>query len=588
MRYLQTKYKNWIIEAKSVDRSEEIERARKKVAKAIMWINITMGFYAELLSHVAIYGSYESPTMWTDCRTYIAYNPKYVDERPDEQIRYTLIHEILHVLLQHDKRRGSREHEVWNEACDYALNPIIHSESRFGKTIQPPSAFTDGKWDYSKPIILYDEKFDGMRAEDIYDILIEEYKSGERKKSEKTKEAAAVGQFGPEEFEPVEGSVVQDFLEEEYVDPDDEEDMTPSAPPTPGKPGEEGEEGEGQPTPGQPGGAGKGKPMPGKPEGQGEGEGEGEEGNGKPAGSATIMGMPTPGVDGNAKNQDPHFHKEVMPGGIPKGSEGGNRVSRANDVGDQLSGDAKEWKARGKSKVLRRKSTNWDAVKKAAFSRSGASMSDRTRRLIQSAIGDKAVVDWENELRKWYDHCLNGREVVIPNKRLLASGMVTYGTKKTGLSGLRTIVAAIDTSGSISEDQKMTFLNEVTYLAKKHNSDRLVIIYCSDDIDGHQIVKKGQKIDISLMKSTGGNDQGFVPPFKWCYENNIKPSVFIYLTDTGGLMPDKTTYGISKFMNKVIWFICSPQVYNPPPFGKCIFMPVGSINKGKHTRPEKL
>ena len=85
------------------------------------------------------------------------------------------------------------------------------------------------------------------------------------------------------------------------------------------------------------------------------------------------------------------------------------------------------------------------------------------------------------------------------------------------------------------------------------------------------------------MKSTGGNREGFVPPFKWCYENRIKPSIFIYLTDTGGLMPDKETFGINKFMNKVIWFICSAQVYNTPPFGKCIFMPVGSIKKaGKH------
>jgi UDP-glucose 4-epimerase len=40
-------------------------------------------------------------------------------------------------------------------------------------------------------------------------------------------------------------------------------------------------------------------------------------------------------------------------------------------------------------------------------------------------------------------------------------------------------------------------------------------------------------------------------------------------------------YGISKYRKKVLWFICSPKMYNPPSFGKILFAPVGSI------RPEK-
>ena len=36
-------------------------------------------------------------------------------------------------------------------------------------------------------------------------------------------------------------------------------------------------------------------------------------------------------------------------------------------------------------------------------------------------------------------------------------------------------------------------------------------------------------------------------------------------------------YGISKYIKKVLWFICSPTMYNPPPFGKILFAPVGSI-----------
>lgn len=611
MKYLEVNYNKWITEAKAPNTkirrsdeeiSKEVEEARRKVEKCVMWININMGFYAELLSHLAIYGVYDYARMFTDCKTYIAYDPHFVVTHKDEEIRAVFLHETLHVIAQHNEREGHRDHEVWGKACDLAINPIIKSESRYGKFIYFPTIEIDGK---KIENVLYEERFDGMRAEDIYDVLVEEGEKTGEDLTEREREAIRDGDMGDEEFEPVPGSMVQEPLEEEYVDPDEGKHQDPSGPGGPG--GQEEEEEESQPKPGSgqpseeegdtPGSGG----APGKPtEGQGEpaegqggegGEGTGVDANGKPIpGKASPDGKPIPATPGKGPKVDPIFNKEVRKGGIPTGEQEANRVSRANNEGDLLKGDANAVKSGGKSKVLRRKMPNWASVKQGALARSGSSLSEKTRKLILSSLGDVAVVDWENELRKWYDHCLSGRETVLPNKRLLSSGMITYGTKKTGLSGLKTIVAAVDTSGSISEDQKKTFLNEVAYLAKKHNSDRLVIIYCSDDIDGVQVVKKGQKIDLSVMKSTGGNKEGFIPPFKWCYENHVKPSVFIYLTDTGGLMPDKETYNIRKYMNKVIWFICSPTIYNPPPFGKCIFMPVGSIKEkgGRHGKVEKL
>jgi predicted metal-dependent peptidase len=153
-----------------------------------------------------------------------------------------------------------------------------------------------------------------------------------------------------------------------------------------------------------------------------------------------------------------------------------------------------------------------------------------------------------------------------------------YGRKQTGEDTLKTIVAAVDTSGSISKKQIKIFINEIMYLVKTFDCEKTVIIYCSDQVDAHEILKKGQEPDFTKIKSTGGNSQGFDPPFQWVEENKIKPSIFIYMTDTGGSMPDPNKYGIRKYIKKVFWFICSTKLYNKPPFGRIFMAPPSAID----------
>lgn len=72
---------------------------------------------------------------------------------------YTLVHEILHVVLLHATRRGAREPNLWNIACDYVVNGMIHDQK----------AFTIPKTD-----IQPDPAFQNMSAEQVYDALQKE------------------------------------------------------------------------------------------------------------------------------------------------------------------------------------------------------------------------------------------------------------------------------------------------------------------------------------------------------------------------------------------------------------------------------
>lgn len=81
----------------------------------------------------------------------------------DANMIAVICHEILHCAFNHFLRRGSRDPQLYNKAADYAINQIIKRE-KIGEISK--------NW-------LFDERFDGMPAEEIYNILEEEQKNGE-------------------------------------------------------------------------------------------------------------------------------------------------------------------------------------------------------------------------------------------------------------------------------------------------------------------------------------------------------------------------------------------------------------------------
>lgn len=72
--------------------------------------------------------------------------------------RFVMAHEILHVVLEHQKRKGNRDGFVWNVACDYVINYWL---IQMGVGTIPPKGG------------LYKEEYAGLDSETIYDLLME-------------------------------------------------------------------------------------------------------------------------------------------------------------------------------------------------------------------------------------------------------------------------------------------------------------------------------------------------------------------------------------------------------------------------------
>ena len=89
-------------------------------------------------------------TMATDGKR-VYYNPEYVLAAPIEQLHFDCAHEALHAALLHHLRRGGRDFGRWNEAADYATNPIL-KQAGFHL---PDDA-------------LLDPQFEGLNAEEIF------------------------------------------------------------------------------------------------------------------------------------------------------------------------------------------------------------------------------------------------------------------------------------------------------------------------------------------------------------------------------------------------------------------------------------
>jgi len=98
------------------------------------------------------------PTAATNGRDFY-YNTKFVEKLSVKKLEFLFGHEILHCVLDHFGRVGSRDRQLSNIAQDYAVNQILVDE-RIGDKI-------------SEVKICYDSKYRGMAWEEIYDELYE-------------------------------------------------------------------------------------------------------------------------------------------------------------------------------------------------------------------------------------------------------------------------------------------------------------------------------------------------------------------------------------------------------------------------------
>src|SRR5271170_4462247 len=130
-----------------------------RIQKARTSLILEHPFFGSLLFRLKGRECRSIPTMATDGVS-LYYNPDFVETLNAATLAGTLAHEVMHPALHHHVRRSGRDPKRWNQACDFAINPLL---------LDAGLSLPDG--------VLIDNRFRGMSSEQIYNLLESESES---------------------------------------------------------------------------------------------------------------------------------------------------------------------------------------------------------------------------------------------------------------------------------------------------------------------------------------------------------------------------------------------------------------------------
>lgn len=153
-----------LLEAAKSQSAPDLDEVKDDIERSIATIVGMYPFFGAFIYRFRIlYVEWNHPhiqTMATDGKN-IFINPAFAASLTDAQTTFVLCHEILHNVMVHFLRataKGVDDHERWNVAADYEINPMLVDEGLL--TAAQVKDELHG---------LYDEKYLDLPAEEIYD-----------------------------------------------------------------------------------------------------------------------------------------------------------------------------------------------------------------------------------------------------------------------------------------------------------------------------------------------------------------------------------------------------------------------------------
>lgn len=174
----------------------------------------------------------------------------------------------------------------------------------------------------------------------------------------------------------------------------------------------------------------------------------------------------------------------------------------------------------------------------------------------------KPSFNWKQLLRQYI-----GNSVKADSRYTWKRESKRFGVNQKGKTKNRilNVAVAIDTSGSITDEDLAEFIGEIKGIQQSYKSS-IHVVECGTQVDRSYDLKPSTKINSKFFGRGGGD---FRPVFKYFQEKKGKrPAVLVYFSDCFEQFPDKETI-------PTIW-VRPSQVANSPaqvPFGKVIQVP---------------
>ena len=177
----------------------------------------------------------------------------------------------------------------------------------------------------------------------------------------------------------------------------------------------------------------------------------------------------------------------------------------------------------------------------------------------------KPQVNWKTELRRFIGKLPRGSEDIWRKKAFSRGEYISDDRTKEGAMG--NAVMAVDTSGSMGDDELRAILGEIYDIIVTKQIKRTEIVYFDDGIQGIDMVKSKPKFDYT--KATGGGGTSFIDPIDHIKmrDKQHKMDLAVFCTDGYGDQEKLDTN--PSYKKKFVWLI----IDNPgwvAPFGRVI------------------
>ena len=96
-----------------------------RVTRARSQLIMEHAFFGSLAMRLTVVERNDIDTMATDGK-FLFYAKKFLDTVTELVLLFVVAHEVLHCALGHNTRRGGRDRERWNKACDYVVNWMLY------------------------------------------------------------------------------------------------------------------------------------------------------------------------------------------------------------------------------------------------------------------------------------------------------------------------------------------------------------------------------------------------------------------------------------------------------------------------------
>jgi predicted metal-dependent peptidase len=431
------------------------------------------------------------PTMCVN-GVWIKYNAEFTEKLSENEAMFVLAHEVCHCLLKHPYRRNGRDWQYWQLACDYAVNAVVD------------------KCGFSLPEgALFDAKFEGCSAEQIYDLLKHQEAQKQQEQNQEDKE------------------------DSKDSEDDSQDDGTDGA--SDDSEGSDSDSEESQEDEGTDGASDDFEGSDSDSEGSQEDEGtdgasddsEGSEDGSK--GSDSDDG--TDGASNGSEGSD--SDSEGSQG--DDGTEGASNTSDSSSQYPDFTGsDLRDYESSEDDQESGQLGTEdaWEniAVQADQVAKMAGKTSVAQSQIVKSSC--KPNVDWKDELRRFVSQIKEsvGSTWLRPNAMFRHLGLYMPDREKEDKLNL---VLVFDTSGSTYLVRDL-FISEMNSILSDLNVE-LRVLYCDTEVYDGGIVDEVSP----EFKMLGGGGTSFVPPFDYVENEGIDCDGLIYFTDGWGDFPVK-------------------------------------------------